>query len=85
LRIGAPARPKPTASLKAGVRGRSQTTRAATGTKTAMTAKEVRYRLAKWAARPSGVRSAAQKRAMDASSQLKLTVWARLVTEKARA
>ena len=83
--MGAPAKPKARAILKAGLRGRSQTTRAATGVKTAMTAKEVRYRLAKWVARPPGVRSAAQKRAMAASSQLKLTVWAKLVTEKARA
>ena len=85
LRTGAPARPKATATLNAGVSGASHTIRAAMGVKTAMMAKEVRYRLAKWLAIPSGVRSAAQNRAIDASSQLKVTVWARVVTENARA
>ena len=42
FRTGAPARPKATAILKAGVSGASHTIRAATGMKTAMMANEVR-------------------------------------------
>ncbi len=61
--------------------GHSQTSSPATGTKTAVIRKAARYRLAKCPAICASSDWAAQKRAMEASSQLNVATWASVSTE----